>query len=61
MRAIFPCRHECVNIHFEIEHGEIPIPVTIAGNTQFILSRKLPESPKKLHIDRLVYQPEIPI
>ncbi|MCE1246455.1 MAG: hypothetical protein LWY06_07415 [Firmicutes bacterium] len=61
MRAIFPCKHECADIHFEIEHGEIPIPVTIAGNTQFIVNRRLPESPDSLYIDRLVYEPEIPV
>lgn len=61
MRAIFPCKKECRNIRFTIEHNEIPVPVTIAGNTQFILSEKLPPSPEGLHIDRLVFEPERPI
>ncbi len=61
MRAIFPCKKECMEIHFTIEHNEIPVPVTIAGNTQFIRSEKLPPSPEGLQIDRLVYEPEIPI
>lgn len=61
MRAIFPCKRECMNIHFTIEHNEIPVPVTISGNTQFIRSEKLPPSPEGLYIDRLVYEPEIPL
>jgi len=61
MRAIFPCKKECRQIHFTIEHGEIPVPVTIAGNTQFIYNEKLPPSPDDLHIDRLVYEPCIPV
>ncbi|MCD4782931.1 MAG: hypothetical protein K8T10_03760 [Candidatus Eremiobacteraeota bacterium] len=61
MRAIFPCKKECRQIHFTIEHGEIPIPVTIAGNTQFIYNDRLPESPDNLHIDRLVYEPCVPV
>lgn len=61
MRAIFPCKRECHNAHFEIQHQEIPLPVTIAGNTQFIYNDKLPENPSEIFIDRLVYEPQIPI
>jgi len=61
MRAIFPCERECRRIHFKIKHGEIPGPVTVAGNTQFIFNEKLPDSPGEIFIDRLVYEPEIPI
>lgn len=61
MRAIFPCKLECQKIHFTIEHEEIPVPVILAGNTQFIYNKKLPPSPEDLFIDRLVYEPDIPI
>lgn len=61
MRAIFPCSRECREIHFNIEHNEIPIKVTIAGNTQFYYSDLLPSSLEELYINRLVFQPEIPM
>ena len=61
LRAIFPCKQECQKIHFTIEHDEIPVPVVVAGNTQFIENNDLPGSPKSLFIDRIVYEPEIPV
>lgn len=61
MRAIFPCKQECRRMDFEISHSEIPTPVILAGNTQFIKNENLPQDLEKNLIDRLVYQPEIPI
>lgn len=61
MRAIFPCKLECQHIRFNITHDEMPVTVTIAGNTQFIKNETLPEDPEKIHVDRLVYEPEIPL
>lgn len=61
LRAIFPCKKECQKIHFRISHREIPVDVIVAGNTQFIHNDRLPENLEELGIDRLIFEPEIPI
>jgi len=61
MRCIFPCKKECREIHFKINHNEVPVDVILAGNTQFIKNPTLPDNLEELHIDRLVYQYEIPL
>ncbi|MGV8124062.1 MAG: hypothetical protein AB2L14_30290 [Candidatus Xenobiia bacterium LiM19] len=61
LRAIFPCKKECQHISFTLTHKDMPVPVYLAGNAQFYHCDKLPDNPEKLNIDRLVFEPEIPV
>ncbi|MDQ7826777.1 MAG: hypothetical protein RDV48_28525 [Candidatus Eremiobacteraeota bacterium] len=61
LRAIFPCGRECQKLHFSLSHKDMPVTVTLAGNSQFFVNEKLPGELEKLSIDRLVHEPEIPL
>ncbi len=61
LRAIFPCGKECQRLSFTLTHKDMPVPVYLAGNAQFYHCDTLPENPGKLNIDRLVFEPEIPV
>jgi hypothetical protein len=61
LRAIFPCKRECRHVRFRITHGEMPAEVMLAGNTQFAENRELPPDPAGIGVDRLVYQPGLPL
>lgn len=61
LRAIFPCGKECQRLSFTLTHKDMPVPVYLAGNAQFYHYEKLPENPEKYNIDRLVFEPGIPV
>lgn len=61
LRTIFPCNKECQNYTFKLQHRQIPVEIFLKGNTQFLRNEHMPEDLRQLNIDRLVYQPEIPL
>ena len=61
IQAIFPCGLECRKYSFTLSHREMPVPLELFGNTQFFRNDKLPGDLERLKIDRLVFEPEIPL
>jgi hypothetical protein len=61
LRAIPLCDRECGKYIFTLKHKNMPAVLILKGNTQFFKNGRLPENPKEFNIDRLVYEPEIPI
>lgn len=59
--GIFPCQKDCQKLTFKLEYKTLPVPLILKGNTQFFKNEKLPTNLKGIGIDRIVYQPEIPI
>lgn len=60
-RSISECNKECQKYTFKLNHNTMPVDLILKGNTQFFRNVHLPENPEQLNIDRLVYQPEIPL
>ncbi|MFH1339243.1 MAG: hypothetical protein ABIH40_05330 [Candidatus Omnitrophota bacterium] len=61
LRSIFPCNRECQNYTFKLTHKQMPVELFLKGNTQFFRNDKLPEEQESLNIDRIVYEPEMPV
>lgn len=59
---IRPCKRQCQRYLFKLRHKTIPKVIYLKGNTQFYKNTKLTAGElKNLGIDRIVYQPEIPV
>ena len=61
LRSISPCYKECQNYTFKLHHKQMPVELLLKGNTQFFKNEGVPKNLRQLNIDRLVYQPELPI
>jgi len=61
LRSITPCNKECQQYTFSLHHKNIPVSLFLKGNTQFFANDLLSEDLEQLNIDRLVFQPEIPL
>lgn len=59
--GIFPCRQECRRYCFTLTHPVMAVPLISKGNTKFFRNEKLPEDLERNHVDRLVYEPEVPV
>ena len=60
-RSILPCDKECKKYIFSLRHKNMPVNLFLKGNTQFFENKRLPENLNDLNIDRIVYEPEIPL
>jgi hypothetical protein len=60
LRAVPPCRKECLDKTFTLRHKQMPVELLLKGNTQFFKNERVPDDLSRLNIDRTVYQPEIP-
>jgi len=60
-RAIRPCAKECQKYDFTLTHRAMPVPLLLKGNTQFFVNDTLPQDLGALKIDRIVFQPRIPL
>ena len=60
---IKPCQRECQRYVFALRHKSMPKVIYLKGNTQFYRNSKLLPNEKFHHlgVDRIVYQPEIPV
>lgn len=61
LRSIIPCNKACQKYTFKLEHRNMPVEIFLKGNTQFFKNKHLPDNLEQLNVDRLVYQPEIPL
>ena len=59
--GIFPCKKECQKYSITLSHKTMPVKLLMGGNTQFFINKKLPPDMEKRGINRMVYQPEMPI
>lgn len=59
--GIFPCGKECQKYTFKLTHKDMPAEILLKGNTQFFKNEKTPEGLEEKGIDRIVWQPEIPV
>jgi len=60
-RSIHACGKDCQRFTFDLRHKNMPVDLILKGNTQFFINAQLPENLAGLNIDRLVFQPEIPL
>jgi hypothetical protein len=61
LRTISACNKECQDHTFKLQHKQMPVELFLKGNTQFFKNERIPENLRELNIDRLIYQPEIPL
>jgi len=59
---IGPCRKECQRYTFKLRHSTMPKVIYLKGNAKFYKNSKVPiRKLEKIGVNRIVYQPEIPI
>ncbi len=61
LREIAPCGQECQRFTFHLNHKDMPVELLLRGNTQFYVNDQLPENLDPLGVDRLVYEPDLPL
>lgn len=61
LRAITPCNKECQVYVFMLRHKHMPADLLLKGNTQFFKNERLPDNFDDLNIDRVVFEPKIPV
>ena len=55
------CAMECRDRTFSLTHRKMPADLLLHGNTIFLENRQLPVNLEQLRVDRLVYQPDVPM
>ena len=60
LRSMGPCALECRRFDATLRHPDMPAPLLLKGNTQFVRNDRLPENLQELQVTRLVHQPELP-
>jgi hypothetical protein len=59
---IVPCRRECKKYIFNLEHPAMPVPLIRKGNSIFLKNETMPDDCyEDKGIDRVVWEPEIPL
>ena len=57
-----PCHRECQKYIFQLRHKSMPKVIYLKGNTQFYKNRKLHiQAWAKAGVDRIVFEPHIPV
>ena len=59
--GIFPCRKECQRYTFLLKNPIMPVALIRKGNTIFFSNEVVPEGLEERGIDRIVFEPEIPM
>jgi len=60
--GIYPCKKECQRYGpFKLTNKNMPVPLLLKGNTQFFENKKLPRDLEERGINRLVFEPELPV
>lgn len=59
--GIYPCNRECQKYTLELTHEVMPKRIILKGNSQFMENEKIPADLEEKGINRLVYQPEVPM
>ncbi len=60
IRSMGPCALECRRFEATLTHPDMPVPLLLKGNTQFVRNGTLPGNLQDLGITRLVHQPDLP-
>ena len=60
-RSIRPCNKECQESEHTLDHPSMPVRILLRGNTQFFKNETMPRDLEALHIDRVVFEPVIPV
>jgi len=60
-RAIGPCKKECLDRAFGLEHPQMDVELFSRGCAQFYKNTVIQKKIGSLNIDRLVFEPEIPL
>jgi hypothetical protein len=55
------CEKKCKSNPIVLRHSTMPLPLYMKGNTLFLENQKMPDYPALGYIDRIVYQPHIPM
>lgn len=61
LRSMPACSNECRKYVFKLSHPDTPVDLFLKGNAQFFYNDRVPENLETLNIDRIVYEPEIPV
>ncbi|MCL5774157.1 MAG: hypothetical protein M1536_07245 [Firmicutes bacterium] len=61
VRCILKCPRTCRNYRAIFTNDVMKVPIAAQGNTFFFKNEKLPENLNDLGVDRLIFQPEIPM
>lgn len=61
MVGIFPCKKECQRYTFYLKSRIMPTLLIRKGNTIFFKNDRMPENLEKIGVDRIVYEPYIPM
>lgn len=59
--GVFPCERECQKYIFYLRNKIMPVPLIRKGNTVFLKNDKIPQNSEKIGVDRIVYEPNIPL
>jgi hypothetical protein len=59
--GILECKKECRKYTFTLHHPAMPAPLFSKGNTKFVRNSEIPENLLSRGIDRIVFEPEIPM
>ncbi|MCS7114463.1 MAG: hypothetical protein RMJ15_08485 [Nitrososphaerota archaeon] len=59
--GIFPCKKECQRYTFYLKSEVMPVLLIRKGNTIFLRNERIPENLDKIGVNRIVYEPYIPI
>lgn len=59
--GIFPCKRECQKYTFYLNNRVMPVTLIRKGNTVFFKNEKIPSNLDSIGVDRIVYEPELPI
>jgi hypothetical protein len=59
--GVFPCKGECQKYIFYLRNKVMPVLLIRKGNTVFLKNDKIPGNLEKMGVDRIVYEPLIPL
>jgi|YelNatPaOPRAMG01_1025707.scaffolds.fasta_scaffold04140_8 hypothetical protein len=59
--GIFPCKKECQRYTFYLKSKAMPITLIRKGNTIFFKNETIPKNLDEIGIDRIVYEPNLPL
>ena len=59
--SISPCKRECQEYTFKLANKDMPVTILLKGNSQFFRNERLPDNLEDMGINRIIFEPEIPI
>lgn len=59
--GVFPCKKECQKYIFYLRNETMPVLLIRKGNTVFLKNDRVPENLDNIGVNRIVYEPNIPL